>query len=251
MKPAAPPSVMTRCPVLYDQGGILIVDKPEGVLSHPNPVKGQKEGQTRTRAAFEGEYDFEQRSFQTPQGRVWLIHRLDQDTSGVLVAARTAVAAEKCRALFEEGKIRKVYLALTAGRVSPASGRWNDAVNVQRQAGRVRSRVMHGGAVNAKLSYKVKKFFPRYGLSLLELELHTGRTHQIRVQAAYRRYELIGDEIYGNFPLNKKLRRETGLNRLFLHAAFIEFKHPVTEELLHVEAPLPLKLAGVLEFLGR
>jgi len=251
MKPEPAPFLPTRCPILYDQGGLLIVDKPEGVLSHPNPIKGQKQGQTRTRAAFEGEYDFERRVFLTAQGKIWLIHRLDQDTSGVLVAARSEEAAEKCRALFEEGKIRKVYLALSAGRIVPAKGQWNDALQVRREAGRVRSRVASAGPVNAKLSYKVKTFFPRYGLSLLELELHTGRTHQIRVQSAYRRHELIGDEIYGNFPLNKKIRRETGLNRLFLHASFIEFRHPITGEGLHVEAPLPLKLAGVVDFLSR
>lgn len=245
------PSAITRCPVLYDDGGLLVIDKPEGVLSHPNPVKGQKNQQTKTKAAFEGLYDFEDRSFQTPEGKIWLIHRLDQDTSGVLVATRTAALAEKCRALFEEGKIRKVYLALMAGKVSPASGRWNDAIAVQRQAGRVRSRVMHSGPANAKLSYEVRHYFQKQGLSLLEIELHTGRTHQIRVQAAYRRHELIGDEVYGNFPLNKKLRKETGLNRLFLHSAFIEIRHPVSQELLRIEAPLPEKLARALEALKR
>ncbi len=243
----APKPVMTRCPILYDGGGLLVVDKPEGVLSHPNPVKGQKDQQTRTKAAFEGPYDFEGRVFQTAEGKIWLIHRLDQDTSGVLIATRNAALAEQCRALFDEGKIRKVYLALMAGKVSPASGRWNDAITVQRQAGRVRSRVMHSGPPNAKLSYQVRHYFQRQGLSLVEIELHTGRTHQIRVQAAYRRHELIGDEVYGNFPLNKKLRKETGLNRLFLHSAFVEIRHPVSQELLKIESPLPDKLAHALE----
>ncbi len=237
---------MTRCPVLYDENGLIVVDKPEGVLSHPNPSKGAKGDQTQTRAAFEGAYDFEERSFQTPEGTIWLIHRLDQDTSGVLVATRTKPMAEKCRKLFEDGQIRKIYTALMTGRVQPATGRWQDAIGTQRQAGRVRSRVMHSGAPNAKLSYRVKHFFPKQGLSLVEIELHTGRTHQIRVQAAYRRHELIGDEIYGNFPLNKKLRREFGLRRLFLHASMIEIQHPATLELLRIESPLPEKLSQTL-----
>jgi 23S rRNA-/tRNA-specific pseudouridylate synthase len=238
----APSASVTSCPVLYDAHGLLAVDKPEGVLSHPNP------GTAKARSAFEGAYDFEERSFETPRGKIWLIHRLDQDTSGVLLAAREKSAARACRELFETGEVRKIYDALVAGKVLPGQGRWNDKIGVAKQKGRVRSRVL-GGPPNAKLKYRVMRFFPRHALSLLEIELITGKTHQVRVQAAARRWPVAGDEIYGHFELNKKLRSQVGLRRLFLHAKGLELKLPGTGS-VRIESPLPEKLRGVLDVLS-
>lgn len=239
----------TRCHILYDAHDILVVDKPEGVLSHPNQQGSGPRSSSKDRCSFEGRYDFEERAFETSEGKIWLIHRLDQDTSGALLAARTSVMAQKCRLLFEEEKIQKQYIALTAGRVTPPRGRWYDTINVQKQKNKVRSRVTQSGNPNAKLRYEVERFYGKFALSLMKIELLTGKTHQIRVQSAFRHHPIAGDEIYGNFQLNRMLRRELGLRRLFLHAARLEMKHPATQEILSIEAPLPLKLRSVLEAL--
>ena len=94
------------CPAVYDDGDILAVSKPSGVLSHPNPSSAQ--GAPKNKSAFLGDYDLQDRRFDTPAGAVWLIHRLDQDASGLLLAARQAETAKRLRGLFEEEKSKKI-----------------------------------------------------------------------------------------------------------------------------------------------
>ncbi len=237
---------LTRCPILLDSGPFLIVSKPEGVLSHPNIHRHQT--QTNTRCAFEGKYDFEKRCFASPEGPIWLIHRLDQDTSGILVACRDQKMTQTLLTLFEEGKITKIYSALAISQVRPKSATWRDHLMVDRNQSRVRSRVIPHRPINATLDYEVERYFPFYRLSLLRIRLITGKSHQIRVQAAYRGYPICGDEIYGNFPLNKKLRREIGLRRLFLHATGMEI--PLPDRTLCIEDPLPEPCLSVLKKLS-
>ncbi len=236
---------LTSCPVLFQDEWLILVDKPAGVLSHPNTDR-QKKGGTSSRAAFEGTYDVEKRCFKTPAGMIWLIHRLDQDTSGVLLAARDAATAAKCRTAFEAGEIRKNYTVLVLGRL-PASDVWKDHLAVGRKARFVRTVVLTGKRPNALLRYRIAAYYPASRLSLLEIELVTGKTHQIRVQAAFRGYPVVGDDVYGNFAFNKKLRREINLRRLFLHASMMEIQHPVTGETLRVESPLPEALQQSLK----
>src|SRR5512142_595610 len=95
---------LTKCPVLFEDADLIVVDKPEGVLSHPNP------GPKTPEAAFEGPYDLGDRRFETPQGPLWLIHRLDQDTSGVLLAAKNEKSAAACRNAFQERDVKKSYV---------------------------------------------------------------------------------------------------------------------------------------------
>lgn len=235
----------TPCPILYDANAVIALDKPEGLLTHPNP--GHEAGDKK--AVFSGAYDFESRSFEIPGARIWLIHRLDQDTSGVLLAARSGAMAAKLRLLFEEDKIRKGYTALVSGRVTPPKGAWQDALVSQKKGSKIRSRIMPSGRPNARLRYTVKGSYPRQALSLLSIDLITGKTHQIRVQAAWRRHPVAGDEIYGNFSLNREWKKTLNLRRLFLHASTLEFKHPATEEAIRIESPLPEKLQSVLTYL--
>jgi len=237
------PSKATNCPILHDADGLLIINKPEGVLSHPNAKSARPAGQ----CAFEGPYDFDRRCFKTPEGPVWLIHRLDQDTSGILVAARGSQAAKQCRADFEEGRVRKYYTALLTGALKPRLGEWHDFVLTERKAGRVRSRILQRSSKNARLRYAVQNYYgTRPSLTLLRIELLTGKTHQIRIQAASRKFPVAGDEIYGNFSLNRELRKSIGLRRLFLHARELEIKNPETGRFLHIKAPLPEALESVL-----
>jgi len=118
---------------------------------------------------------------------------------------------------------------------------------VGRKARFVRTVVLTGKRPNALLRYRIAAYYPASRLSLLEIELVTGKTHQIRVQAAFRGYPVVGDDVYGNFAFNKKLRREINLRRLFLHASMMEIQHPVTGETLRVESPLPEALQQSLK----
>ena len=234
------PSSFTHCPVLFEDADLLIIDKPEGVLSHPNP------GKQNLACAFEGPYDLGERRFQTPQGPVWLIHRLDQDTSGVLLAAKNKKSAGACRRSFEKGEVKKNYIALVSRRPMPSHGKWRDALMERRAGGGLRVAIDPSGRPNAFLNYKLKEYFQKFNLSLLEIELLTGKTHQIRVQSACRGHPVAGDRVYGNFALNKELREALGLRRLFLHAWRLAFPHPLTGKPFAVEAPLPEELEDCL-----
>ncbi len=233
-------SPFTQCPILFEDADLIVVNKPEGVLSHPNP------GAKSLSAAFEGPYNLGDRRFQTPQGPIWLIHRLDQDTSGVLLAAKNKKSVATCRKAFEEREVKKNYIALVSRRPMPPHGIWRDTLMEQRSAGSIRSAINYSGRPNAFLNYKMKEYFPKYNLSLVEFDLLTGKTHQIRVQSAYRGHSVAGDRIYGNFTVNKELRQALDLRRLFLHAWRLVFPHPTSNKLLTIESPLPEDLEDCL-----
>ena len=237
-------SELTRHPIRFEDEWLIAIDKPAGTVSHPNPRSG------RCACAFAGAYDADERCFRTPGGLLWLIHRLDQDSSGLLLAAKSAAIAQSCRELFDSRQIRKTYLVLAAGKVVPAAGVWKDHLVKQTGGDRVRSVVRAALPPNAQLEYRVRSLVrshsPATVLSLLEIILLTGRTHQIRVQTARRRHPVAGDRIYGDFALNRSLRQELGLRRLFLHAWQLEFVHPATHRPLKLTAPLPVELEACL-----
>jgi RluA family pseudouridine synthase len=233
-------SPFTQCPILFEDTDLIVVNKPEGILSHPNP------GAKSPAAAFEGPYDLGNRCFQTPQGPIWLIHRLDQDTSGALLAAKNKKSAATCRNAFEERAVKKNYLALVSRRPMPPHGIWRDTLMEQRTAGGIRSAINYSSRPNAFLNYKMKEYFPKFNLSLLEIELLTGKTHQIRVQSTYRGHPVAGDRLYGNFTLNKELKAALDLRRMFLHAWKLAFPHPASGKLLTIESALPEDLEDCL-----
>ena len=233
-------SSFTQCPVLFEDADLIVIDKPEGVLSHPNP------GNKNPAAAFEGPYNPGERQFQTPQGPVWLIHRLDQDTSGVLLAVKNKKSAAACREAFEQRKVKKHYVALVSRRPMPAHGIWRDTLVEHRSGGGIRSAISTLGRLNAFLNYKMKEYYPKFNLSLLEIDLLTGKTHQIRVQSTYRGHPVAGDRVYGNFTLNKELKEALDLRRLFLHAWRLVLPHPRSGKPLTIDSPLPEDLENCL-----
>lgn len=238
-------SAITRCDILHEDRFIIVVNKPHGVLSHPNPKSARPQS-----AAFEGSYDADRRCFKSSAGNVWLIHRLDQDTSGVLLAAKDEKTAAACREAFEAEAVRKIYLALCAGGGLKNEGVWLDHLITAHEKHQVRTSVRHGPRPNAEAKYRLIGHSPAQRLSLVEIELITGRTHQIRVQAASRRLPLVGDDVYGSFDLNRKLRQSIGARRLFLHAHELRLKHPASGQMLTIQAPLPQDLNAVLDAAG-
>lgn len=239
----AQPVPPTSCPVLWSDEHLIVIDKPPGTLSHPNP------GPASAPSAFLGTYHEEARRFDGPAGPVWLIHRIDQDTSGCLLAARDESTALALRAAFEKGTVGKSYHALVSGPTRP-HGDWKDALGFARGRGKVRTAVRAGAPINAELQFRALRQQPALRLSFIEIELVTGRTHQIRVQAASRSHPVLGDDVYGDFALNRWAKKELGLKRLFLHASRLTFAHPVTGKSLRVTAPLPENLQAVLAKAG-
>ncbi len=236
--------VYTEFPIIFEDAHLLLINKPSGILSHPNPVNEKKrlEGQ-EGRASFLGHYDFEQRTFETPKGTIWLLHRLDQEASGVLLAAKSAAVATKLRLIFEKHALQKIYQVLVGGgRVSPPVGKWLDHVETRRMNRMRRAGIKKNQPSNAIMSYSVQEYYESSRMTLLAVKLVTGKFHQIRIQCASHGHPVAGDRLYGDFKWNRTLQKLMGLRRLFLHASSLAFEHPVTGAPLKIEAPLSEEL---------
>jgi 23S rRNA pseudouridine1911/1915/1917 synthase len=219
--------------VVYEDDDILIVDKPAGLVVHPSP--GHWSG-TLVNAllardtAYGGIAGVE---------RPGIVHRLDRDTSGLLMVAKTDAAQASLMAQLKARRVKKTYLALVQGSVRAAVGR------IEAPIGRdTRNRMRMAVTADGKPSvtgYRVRERFSAW--TLLELDLVTGRTHQIRVHLAALGHPVAGDPVYGTGTAR---RGPDDLGRLFLHAWRIVFAAPATGELVRLEAALPAELEGVL-----
>ncbi len=180
-----------------------------------------------------------------------LVHRLDRDTSGVLLVAKKRAALVGLHAALREGRVDKRYQILV-------KGRWRDAkrevtlplTKFLTGTGERRVRVEQVGGQAAKTVFYRRRVWTDTDppLSLLEAELLTGRTHQIRVHLTHLGFALAGDQKYGDFAWNKALAKQ-GLKRMFLHARRLAFTHPVEEREVEIEAALPLELSRYLDAL--
>ena len=230
-------------PILYEDDGLLAINKPAGIAVHG--------GSGLAWGAIEA-----LRS-QRPTARfLELAHRLDRETSGVLLIAKRRAALVGLHEMFRSQKGDKRYLALVAGEW--AQQKSGVALKVTEPLykyltaeGERRVRVARGGDLThpetrtAETHFRLKKQYPGY--ALIEAQLKTGRTHQIRVHLASLGHPIVGDDKYGDFPLNKSLAASGTLNRMFLHAASLRCKHPVSGEPLFIEAPLPDELQRFLD----
>lgn len=173
-------------------------------------------------------------------GQIYLgiVHRLDRPVSGVILFARNVRAARRLSQQFEGRLVRKQYLALVEGQVAPEAGQWTDFL--AKIEGQARSEVVPPGHPDGRLAilrYQVRQRLA--DRTLLEIELETGRTHQIRVQAASRGHPLVGDALYGaRTPFGPEVEDERQ-RWIALHAAQLRFRHPLTREFLTLTAPLP------------
>ena len=224
--------------VVYEDEDLLIVDKPAGLVVHPSP--GHHEGTLVNALLGRGEA-------LAPGGiagvqRPGIVHRLDRDTSGLLMVARSDAAQASLQSQLKARRIKKTYLALVAGSVAAAAGRIEAPIG--RDPGRrTRMAVVPSGRPSTT-GYRVRERFP--GWTFLELDLITGRTHQIRVHLEAIGHPVAGDPVYGT---GTSRRGPGGLERLFLHAWRLELTSPSSGRLLRAEAPLPPELEGVLETL--
>lgn len=172
---------------------------------------------------------------------VELAHRIDRDTSGIVILAKSRQALTELHELFRDGKIDKRYLALVAGKWT--YGRKHVTMTLGREAGkRHKVQVMDEGKESATIFSPVKNL---RGAALVEAQILTGRMHQIRVQLQNLGHPILGDERYGDFALNRQFR-EHGLKRMFLHSATLNFVLHLTGRRYVVEAPLPEELQTVV-----
>ena len=221
--------------IAFEDEALIVVDKPSGVAVHGGSGVSfgviEQLRRARPLAKF-----------------LELAHRLDRETSGLLVVAKKRVALTKLHDMFRDGGINKRYLALV-------KGRWrNELQHVKlplhkylTAEGERRVSVDAEG----KAAHSIVRLVARWeNFSLVEVELRTGRTHQIRVHLSHLGFPIAGDDKYGDFPLNKDLQK-AGLRRMFLHAAKLALPHPLSAAPVELESPLPLELRSFTDTLDR
>jgi 23S rRNA pseudouridine1911/1915/1917 synthase len=219
--------------VRYEDPDILVVAKPAGLVVHPGA--GHEHG-TLAHGLLARYPEIASVGDPTRPG---IVHRLDRDTSGLLVVARSTDAYTALVRALAAREVERAYLALVWGRLDAPRG-VIDAPIGRSQSHRTRMAVRDTGK-EARTAYEVKEELERPATSLLECRLESGRTHQIRVHLAAIKHPVVGDAAYGG------RRQSIELARPFLHATRLAFTHPVTGEQLRFEEPLPPELASVLE----
>lgn len=232
--------------IVFEDEAIIVVNKPSGMVVHP--AAGAYSGTLANALAFH----FQQLSARAGSIRPGLVHRLDKDTSGLLVVAKTDEAHENLAEQFRSRKVFKNYVALVYGVVKLPTGRIEQPL-ARDPRNRTRMAVVSGGREALSL-FTVRRSYAAF--TLLDVELKTGRTHQIRVHLSWLKHPVVGDELYSagrdNSVQNVRLRaRIRKLNRQFLHAQQLGFRHPQTGEQVQFVAPLPAELSGLLEEVER
>ena len=213
--------------VLYEDEDMLAVNKPAGLVVHLSE-SGRPQPTVAAFASAQGIKDDD-------VGRTGIVHRLDKDTSGILLIAKHPEAKEYLQSQFRNRKVEKTYLALVKGRLDSDEATINLPIGRSRKTPAKRSVIP--GARASTTHYKVLKYYPGY--SLLEIELETGRTHQIRVHMSHIGHPVVGDTLYGGAAIS-------GLNRQFLHAAKLSLATRKGERLT-IECPLPPDLQEILD----
>ncbi len=225
------PAPHFKLPILFEDEALLAIDKPAGLAVHGG--SGIAHGVIESLRAMRPEARF-----------LELVHRLDRDTSGVLLVAKKRSSLIALHEMMRSRAIDKRYLVGVCGRFRNETQRVRLALS---------KRVTAGGEKRVSVSeagQEAETVFRRVArgaeFSLLEAELLTGRTHQIRVHLAHLKHPVLGDDKYGDFELNKRLRKQ-GLKRMFLHARSLAFAHPLTGGPVTLEAPLPRDLSEFVE----
>ena len=227
--------------IVYEDDTLVVVNKPAGLVVHP--AAGTPSGTLANALA----YHFQQLPDSGTGVRPGIVHRLDRDTSGLMVIAKTESALENLSDQFRDRTVYKSYVALVHGRVLSQSGKIDQPLT-RDASNRTRMAVVRGGR-NALTLYRIRRSFERF--TLLDVELKTGRTHQIRVHLAWLKHPVVGDETYGggrdNTVQDPQLRaRIRNLKRHFLHAEKLAFTHPTTNEVMKFESALPSELSELL-----
>ena len=227
--------------IIYEDKNIIAVNKPAGLLVHPVSMQSKTTAQPPTLTNWLVNHYPEIKDVGDPSAssgqannRPGIVHRLDKETSGVIIVARNQKTFEYLKNLFQASQIKKTYLGLVWGKVEPKSGTINKPIGLKSGTTKRTVAIKNAKMVKEAITdYQVKKYFDKY--SLLEIYPRTGRTHQIRVHLNSINHPIVGDRLYGKNPL------PAGLARQFLHAASIELNLPDNGK-IKLEASLPTDL---------
>jgi 23S rRNA pseudouridine955/2504/2580 synthase len=226
LSPEKPKARPAEFPIVHEDAALLVIDKPAGVAVHGG--SGVSFGVIESLRASR------------PQTKLLeLAHRLDRDTSGLLIVAKKRTALVELHRMLRDGEVEKIYVAVVKGAPPQDSFEMREALHKHVTGSGERRVSVHEDGKAALTRVRVLK---RGKFSLLEVRLLTGRTHQIRVHLAHAGYPIVGDEKYGDFALNKELKQ-----RLLLHAAKLSLKHPLTGERLKLESAMPGAMKAFLQ----
>lgn len=243
VKPPVPaePLTVTETPVddllvIYQDDDIVVVDKPAGVVAHPTVGFS---GPTVAGALLARGIQLTTSGAQERQG---IVQRLDVGTSGLMMLAKSELAYSRLKQSFRDREVHKIYHAIIQGHPDPAEGTFDAPIGRHPKA-EFKFAVIDGGKPSVT-HYKTLELFP--AMTLCEVNLETGRTHQIRVHFSAFRHPLLGDTMYGADP---KLAKKFGITRQWLHSKELGFTHPITGKRIELVSEYPSDLAGVLESL--
>ncbi|MCD6586347.1 MAG: RluA family pseudouridine synthase [Desulfobacteraceae bacterium] len=236
--------------IVFEDALFLVINKKPGIVVHPSP--GHDHGTIANGLAF---LRPEIKDVGVDPTRPGIVHRLDKDTSGIMIIAKTDSAYNYLVSQFKERQITKTYLGIVHGIPDRKNGQI--ILKIGRHASHRKKMTVtdHGNARYAETHWKIKKTYDR--LSLLEFDIKTGRTHQIRVHCAAVRHPIVGDQTYGfkkpyklfeDVPILKKIIRS--VPRQMLHAWQLRLRHPESGEILKFEAPLPGDITSFLKNLN-
>lgn len=233
--------------VVYEDGDLLVIDKPAGMVVHP--AAGNHDG-TLVNALLAHCRD----SLSGIGGviRPGIVHRLDKDTSGLMVVAKNDAAHRALSAQFAVHSLERCYLALVWGRLNPARGVIETQIG-RSAVNRKKMAVLQTGGKRAETHYRTVEVCANGAVSLVECSLKTGRTHQVRVHMTALGHPLIGDSTYGKAPKSARiesLRPAVEFPRQALHSYKMSFEHPSTGEIMRFEIPLPPDMRAVMDAIG-
>ena len=235
--------------IVYEDEYLAVINKPAGMVVHPGA--GVQSGTLANAIAFHFAESFAQQNKEDPDNlRIGIVHRLDKDTSGLIVVAKTDEIHEELSEQFRERLVYKSYIALVHGSPDQNTGKIEAPIG-RNKHNRLRMKVATHGRSALSL-WKVRKRYDKF--TLLDVEIKTGRTHQIRVHMGYIKHPLVGDEIYNegrdNTVADHTARNGiASMNRFFLHAERLSFTHPVTKERMEFTQELPPELNQFLDLL--
>jgi len=222
--------------ILFEDAAVIVVDKPPGLVVHPGTARA-----SGTLAAGLI-HRYPELVGVGAEGRWGLVHRLDKDTSGALLVARTGESYDSLTSQLRSRDIVRIYTTLVEGEMAAPTGAIEAPIG--RDPNRpTRKTVTHGGR-HARTHFELMEHYEDVDLSLLSVRLETGRTHQIRVHMTSIGHPVVGDWDYG------ALRRDLEPPRVFLHARSLVFTHPISGDAVNVESPLPADLSAFLQELS-
>ena len=236
--------IARNCKVLNEtEDGLIVIEKGPGILTHPNQGKG-KSSKRKSPTLLDHDYNYDGEFYQTSDNvKLYLTHRLDSPTSGIIITTTREDLAQEIKAKFKRKEIEKTYHAIVSvsGKLKP--GQWNDLLVEKKISGKLR--VFSGkGILSKSICFIERNPTKVHRLALIKLHPQTGRTHQLRVQTASRKMPIIGDRTYGDFSTNRKITKMTQVDRLCLHASAISFQ--IKQRKFFFESNLPREFEKLL-----